>query len=278
MMSDTASTSRPTVRPPIRADDDDAGGRWARWSFMTDPEAEVDDRQDRAAQVDDAASCRREPCGSGVAGVQPRISRTAMMSTQILLVADRGRRSVPARWRRSAWCGASVIGHSAAMSLRSEDARRPAATQVGHDGVHVEDEGDAAVAQDGRGGDALDLLVVGVRATFDDDLALAVDGVGQQGGARAPASVSTSSTRRRMMRSPTATGCGSSGRQADVDERHEAVRASGQHRAGAGRGSGCPRRLGRQAFDDGRPAAMTSVWPASGRPPCRPARPASAAG
>src|ERR1700754_5041334 len=59
-----------------------------------------------------------------------------------------------------------------------------AAADAGDDGVDVEDQGDAAVTQDGGGGDARHLLVVGLQA-LDHDLALALDGVDHQGGAGA---------------------------------------------------------------------------------------------
>ena len=49
----------------------------------------------------------------------------------------------------------------------------------GHHGVDVEDEGDAAVAEDGGGGDARHVAVVRLEA-LDDDLALALDRVDQQ--------------------------------------------------------------------------------------------------
>ena len=53
------------------------------------------------------------------------------------------------------------------------------AARAGDDGIDVEDERDAAVAEDGGGGDARHMRVVGFQA-LDDDLALALDGIDHQ--------------------------------------------------------------------------------------------------
>ena len=64
----------------LRDDDDVARGRFGR--LQAEAGRKIDDRQHRAAQVDHAAARRRANAAAAVAGVQPRISRTDMMSTQ----------------------------------------------------------------------------------------------------------------------------------------------------------------------------------------------------
>ena len=120
-------------------------------------------------------------CGRGVAGVQPRISRTDMMSTQNSCAPMRKAISS----RPFVACdrhGSVIVVHPAAA--RSSVQRGGVGARTGDDRVDVEDQGDAAIAEDGRGGDAGNVPVIGLQA-LDDDLALALDGIDQQRAARA---------------------------------------------------------------------------------------------
>ena len=86
------------------------------------------------------------------------------------------------------------------------------------DGGDVEDQGDAAVAQDGRRGDARHLPVVGLEA-LDHHLALALDGVDQQRRAAAALALDQqghASTARRALGAEAE-------RHADIDQRHVAA-------------------------------------------------------
>ena len=125
-------------------DDDHVRGR-----RLGEPEAQargqVDDRQHRAAQVDHAAH-EGGDCGSAVAGVQPRISRTAMMSTQNSCAPMR--KEISSRGRRR-WLVSDVVhdGYQPVAASAAFRRERIGAAGDRDDGVDVEDQGHAAVAR-----------------------------------------------------------------------------------------------------------------------------------
>ena len=155
-------------------DDDDMAHRRLR-RREAEAGGEVDDRQDGAAQVDDAAHEGRRLAAATVAGVQPRISRTDMMSTQNSCSPTRN--AMSSRMELSCLM-VSVMASPCCCKNGFKMAR--IGVRVGDHGIDVEDQGDAAVAEDRGGGDAGDVAVVRFQA-LDDDLALALDRVDEQG-------------------------------------------------------------------------------------------------
>src|SRR6185437_16094490 len=178
-MSDTASTSRPTIWLAMRQ----TMITW-RASGSVAPRPRRADRSMIGSTAPRRLITPRTKSGvrgRGVAAVQPRISRTDMMSTQNS--CSPMRKEISSRRSMAFWAMSVMVFELRASGASGGDVGgQVVGGAAGHDRVDVQDQGHAAVAQDGRGGDADHVAVVGFQA-LDHHLALALDGVHQQGGA-----------------------------------------------------------------------------------------------
>src|SRR5271165_1693059 len=151
--------------------------------------------------------------GRAVVGVQPRISRTDMMSMQNSCVPT-----------RKAMNSFAMVAADAALDMTLTRCGqklcgcRRAAAATRDDRVDVENEGDAAVSENRGGGDSRHIAIVGFEA-LDDDLPLIVDGVHEKRATCADLSLDDEhDPRKRIRGSRTATQF-----PANVDQRCEAA-------------------------------------------------------
>src|SRR5208282_2492999 len=111
-------------------------------------------------------------CGRAVAGVQPRISRTDMMSTQNSCVPTRKAMNSFATVADALDMTLTRCGQNLCGSER-------AAAAIRDDRIDVENERDPAVSENRGGGDSRHVAIVGFEA-LDNDLTLIVDGVDEK--------------------------------------------------------------------------------------------------
>src|SRR5579875_45022 len=119
--------------------------------------------------------------GKAVAFVQPRISRTDMMSTQNSWAPIR--KAMSSRARVKSLVLLELAPMMSVMSLacccKNPFVSSRSFLRTSDDRIDIEDQGNPAVAKDGRCGDALNMPVIGFKA-LDDDLTLTQNRINQE--------------------------------------------------------------------------------------------------
>ena len=145
---DTASTRKPTVWSPDHGDDDDVP---VARSVLAQPQParQIDDRHDRAAQVDDAQDIGRRMRQHGRARPAADFAHVDDVDAEILLADPEGDQFAFVS-RTEVLCG---LAWSVLLGLRG----RCAGVGQCADRLRIDDQGDLAVTQNRGGCDAADM-------------------------------------------------------------------------------------------------------------------------